>query len=682
MAIRKIYIGSVGPFLYDDTDLINDRDEDGNPDLFIGEDRRALVTDDQVYLGRAPIVGEEVVRLIDLGFVILPPVSVTDVDNPTELNSLVGTLGAVVLVYEIVGATGQNEYTLYAYDASGPGVNSPYVVDASGAGDERWIAITGKYAAQGFDILGNIALTGTVDGVDLAAFAAAYVVHIANVNAHHAQVHLVSSHSDTALGAIANNDLWQWNDPGTVWVPKSIQEVILSQNINPGNITMNDDAWIGIGAALERIIFDAAGDISFMDCKVGIRTMDPGNELDVEGVIEADTTVADGTNVAAIRISEADNQATGRNSLEFYNKNHDYIKARLWTQVGGAYLSPLFGIDVADASSYTDRDVFTRLVIDKDGNVDIIAHDAATVGLKLGGTLVIASAAELNTLIDNSMADALHRHSELSASDGTPDRALVVDAAGNVGINTTDPSDPLTVEGIIPVTIRRDIATEGGATGLKFALKDDDDNWHTYSQIYGIIQSNENGNEGGKLKFYTSRIIDGILVERVIIDEDGNVGIGTASPTQPLSVKEKSCMTAIGGFAIKLTNKTGANSIAGAVVTTSTGTNDAVMSAANDELEPIGVFLDDGVSDGSEAWVVVGGIADVAMEDNTTATRGNWVRTSVADAPYADATNAVAPGHGIGNADIHFHEIGHCIETVTAGGLGTHILARCVLHFN
>jgi len=30
----------------------------------------------------------------------------------------------------------------------------------------------------------------------------------------------------------------------------------------------------------------------------------------------------------------------------------------------------------------------------------------------------------------------------------------------------------------------------------------------------------------------------------------------------------------------------------------------------------------------------------------------------------------------------HFEEIGHCIETVAAGGAGTHILARCVLHFN
>ena len=43
-----------------------------------------------------------------------------------------------------------------------------------------------------------------------------------------------------------------------------------------------------------------------------------------------------------------------------------------------------------------------------------------------------ATGTELNTLTDNSMADALHRHSELSASDGTPDRVVYVDAAGKL----------------------------------------------------------------------------------------------------------------------------------------------------------------------------------------------------------------------------------------------------------
>ena len=138
-------------------------------------------------------------------------------------------------------------------------------------------------------------------------------------------------------------------------------------------------------------------------------------------------------------------------------------------------------------------------------------------------------------------------------------------------------------------------------------------------------------------------------------------------------------ITSIGGTAVKLTNKTGANSVAGQLVKPDTATNDAVILTAADDLEIIGVFLDSGVADGSEAWVVISGIADVAMEDNTAATRGNWVRSSITEAGYCDATNNDAP-QPINQT--HFAEVGHCIETVAAGGGGTHILARTILHFN
>lgn len=169
------------------------------------------------------------------------------------------------------------------------------------------------------------------------------------------------------------------------------------------------------------------------------------------------------------------------------------------------------------------------------------------------------------------------------------------------------------------------------------------------------------------------------LATAMIIDGSQNVSIGSAAPTLPLDVRAKSGMTAIGGFAIKLTNKTGANSVAGQLVKADPATNDAVILTAVSDDECIGVFLDSGIADGSETWVVVAGIADVAMEDNTAATRGNWVETSdtIGEEGYADATAATPAA-----APAHFEEIGHCIETVAAGGGGTHILARCVLHFN
>ena len=179
-------------------------------------------------------------------------------------------------------------------------------------------------------------------------------------------------------------------------------------------------------------------------------------------------------------------------------------------------------------------------------------------------------------------------------------------------------------------------------------------------------------------KLYTTNA-DGIGTNgRIFEVQDGTDDVDFIGE---ISSADKSKLTNIGGFAIKLTNKTGANSVAGQLVQADTTTNDAVKLTEVDEEETMGVFLDGGVSDGSEAWIVVNGIADVAMEDNTTATRGNWVRTSatIGEEGYADATNAAPPSPA---AFSHFNEIGNCIETVTAGGEGTHILARCVLHFN
>ncbi len=154
----------------------------------------------------------------------------------------------------------------------------------------------------------------------------------------------------------------------------------------------------------------------------------------------------------------------------------------------------------------------------------------------------------------------------------------------------------------------------------------------------------------------------------ITLEVNGNVGIGTTNPTQPLSVKEKSSMTAIGGFAIKLTNKTGGNTVAGQLVLSSTGTNDAFATCAANSDACIGIILESGIADGSEAWVVVSGIADVLMDSGGSA-RGDRIISS-ATAGSADVWNVG------GAVATHFLEIGHCIETRAGAGL-----ARCVIHF-
>ena len=132
-------------------------------------------------------------------------------------------------------------------------------------------------------------------------------------------------------------------------------------------------------------------------------------------------------------------------------------------------------------------------------------------------------------------------------------------------------------------------------------------------------------------------------------------------------------LTNIGGIAIRLINKTGAASVAGQLVDADSTTDNAVGQAGIGDVDCIGVFLDSGIADGALAWVVVGGIADVAFDDNVAAVRGNWVATGAA-AGYARTAGSPAA------APQHFEEIGHCIESVAAGGGGTHILAKVVLH--
>ena len=159
--------------------------------------------------------------------------------------------------------------------------------------------------------------------------------------------------------------------------------------------------------------------------------------------------------------------------------------------------------------------------------------------------------------------------------------------------------------------------------------------------------------------------------------------MATNNPGDPLitglplfwELNSKVAVSAIGGLCVKMINKTGSPSVKGQLVKADTATDDGVILTGADDIECFGVFLEDGIANDAEAWIVIGGIADVALDDNSLAAHGNWVGAS--EAGYADATNASPPA-----APTHFRELGHVLESVSATGGGTHVLARCLLHFN
>lgn len=135
-------------------------------------------------------------------------------------------------------------------------------------------------------------------------------------------------------------------------------------------------------------------------------------------------------------------------------------------------------------------------------------------------------------------------------------------------------------------------------------------------------------------------------------------------------------VSAIGGFMVKLTNKTGAASVKGKIVDAARDTDNAVRLTQVDVPDTIGVMFEDGVADGQETWIVISGIAEVYF--SASVTRGWLARSTI-------TADGVAAGIALGEAvpaspfatDKHFCEIGHILASRTGAGL-----AKTILHFN
>lgn len=137
--------------------------------------------------------------------------------------------------------------------------------------------------------------------------------------------------------------------------------------------------------------------------------------------------------------------------------------------------------------------------------------------------------------------------------------------------------------------------------------------------------------------------------------------------------------TSDGGLARLYINKTGAASVKGTVVELDDSNNQAVKIVPTSGSDSIGAIFNNGIQDGDYVYVVFSGPAQVLLEDSTASTTGNWVRVSTTQAGRADATLTSPPAGGVTELDSHMTELGHCMESVTAG---TDKLAMIHLHFN
>jgi hypothetical protein len=125
----------------------------------------------------------------------------------------------------------------------------------------------------------------------------------------------------------------------------------------------------------------------------------------------------------------------------------------------------------------------------------------------------------------------------------TPTERLRITSAGLVGIGTSSPSTPLEVAGAVGSGVISDYLSlyypqsyGGGGSGPRMLFKANDiaGTKSTYAGIWSLLHANTVGAHSGKLVFGTTS--GGNLVERLRIDESGNVGIGTTSASTILHV--------------------------------------------------------------------------------------------------------------------------------------------------
>ena len=262
--------------------------------------------------------------------------------------------------------------------------------------------------------------------------------------------------------------------------------------------------------------------------KVGIGTTDPRGPLEVHAASDS-TLVIERFTSNGIQL-RADNSVDSAIRLGFEAYTYEFKNgsgtSRLHIDssgnVGIGTNSPTRKLTVHNSAAgsianflhYTDASNYQGLYIDVSQTTDIV--NLKSSGASAGGFAFFAGNNE----------------------------KVRFDSTGNVGIGTTDPSQALTVAGKIDTVTAMGTAGQWSSSQIRLETTNtvDTTGWQGISfdtsttDNYGwSIGVNRSGSGRGSFRVY-EHVNNATGTERFTIEQDGNVGIGTANPTKKLDV--------------------------------------------------------------------------------------------------------------------------------------------------
>lgn len=267
---------------------------------------------------------------------------------------------------------------------------------------------------------------------------------------------------------------------------------------NGGLITFGEDET-------ERMRIDAEG-------HVGIGTTTPSEALEVSGNILATngTESVQLANTGSIEIRHSSGPF-----IDFKNANEDR-DCRIFQDSDG------LGFQVGGSGA-----VATRMELTSDGTVKIKGQ-ASDGDANL--QLISTSGSDTSKLGfgDNGDADVggitySHSDNSMRFATATTERIRIEDN-GNVGIGETSPDTILHVKGGVPTPLKLE-RTGGSAQNVNILFEDGNTDWYA--------------GKAGSSGFGVGTSADLASSAKFIIDDSGNVGIGTTSPTATLHVVDQ-----------------------------------------------------------------------------------------------------------------------------------------------